>query len=178
MPNLVKFREDPDAMLVMALEEYDEVTGKAVKAPILLRDVVGKSPPVTARHFRRGRAAGVARPHRRHRPGLYRQLYGKPEEAIIAELGDLIYRDPESKHWQTADAYLSGNVREKLATAEAAGPAYARNAEALQAGAARRRAARRHRRRPRRPVDSGSRHPGVRRRAVRRRPVRHHRSAI
>src|SRR5581483_10468240 len=27
MPNLVKFREDPDAMLVMALEEYDEVTG-------------------------------------------------------------------------------------------------------------------------------------------------------
>ena len=34
-------------MLVMALEEYDEVTGKAVKAPILLRDVVGKSPPIT-----------------------------------------------------------------------------------------------------------------------------------
>ena len=32
MPNLVKFREDPDAMLVMALEEYDEVTGKAAKA--------------------------------------------------------------------------------------------------------------------------------------------------
>jgi hypothetical protein len=24
MPNLVKFREDPDAMLVMALEDYDE----------------------------------------------------------------------------------------------------------------------------------------------------------
>ncbi len=48
MPNLVKFREDPDAMLVMALEDYDEVTGKAAKAPILLRDVVGKSPPVTS----------------------------------------------------------------------------------------------------------------------------------
>ena len=29
MPNLVKFREDPDAMLVMALEDYDELTGKA-----------------------------------------------------------------------------------------------------------------------------------------------------
>jgi predicted RNA methylase len=27
MPNIVKFREDPDAMLVMALEDYDEVTG-------------------------------------------------------------------------------------------------------------------------------------------------------
>lgn len=29
MPNIVKFREDPDAMLVMALEDYDEITGKA-----------------------------------------------------------------------------------------------------------------------------------------------------
>jgi hypothetical protein len=34
-------------MLVMALEDYDEITGKAVKAPVTLRDVVGKSPPVT-----------------------------------------------------------------------------------------------------------------------------------
>ena len=35
-PNLAKFREDPDAMLVMSLEEYDEETGEAKKAPILL----------------------------------------------------------------------------------------------------------------------------------------------
>ena len=49
-------------------------------------------------------------------------LYGKPESQIIDELGDLIFFDPESKCWQTADAYLSGNVREKLATAERAGP--------------------------------------------------------
>ncbi len=47
MPNLVKFREDPDAMLVMSLEEYDEVTGKAAKAAIMQKDVVGKNPPVT-----------------------------------------------------------------------------------------------------------------------------------
>jgi N12 class adenine-specific DNA methylase len=49
MPNLVKFREDPDAMIVMALEDYDEVTGKAAKAPILLRDVVGPTPPAARR---------------------------------------------------------------------------------------------------------------------------------
>ena len=47
MPNLVKFREDPDAMLVMSLEDYDEVTGKATKAAIMVKDVVGKTPPVT-----------------------------------------------------------------------------------------------------------------------------------
>src|SRR4029077_724570 len=47
MPNLVKFREDPDAMLVMSLENYDEATGKAAKAAIMQKDVVGKKPPIT-----------------------------------------------------------------------------------------------------------------------------------
>ena len=73
MPNLVKFREDPDAMLVMSLEDYDEVTGKAAKAAIMLQDVVGKTPPVTARRQRRGRAAGLARPARRGRPAVHRR---------------------------------------------------------------------------------------------------------
>src|SRR4029077_6736781 len=48
------------------------------------------------------------------------------------ELHDLVFHDPESKTWQTADAYLSGNVRHKLAAVLNAGPAYARNAEALR----------------------------------------------
>jgi N12 class adenine-specific DNA methylase len=132
MPNIVKFREDPDAMLVMALEDYDEVTGRAAKAPIMLRDVVGKSPPVThVTSAEEGllvsldRTGGIDLPY-------IAKLYGKPEDAIVAELGDLVYRDPESQAWQTADAYLSGNVREKLKAAEAAGPAFARNAEALR----------------------------------------------
>jgi N12 class adenine-specific DNA methylase len=47
MPNLVKFKEDPDAMLVMSLEDYDEVTAKAAKAEIMTKDVVGKTPPIT-----------------------------------------------------------------------------------------------------------------------------------
>ena len=55
-----------------------------------------------------------------------------PVRQIIAELGDLIYQDPDTQAWQTADAYLSGNVRAKLAAAERAGAAYARNAEALR----------------------------------------------
>ena len=132
MPNLVKFREDPDAMLVMALEDYDEVTGRANKAPILLKDVVGKSPPVThVTSAEEGLLVSLDRTGGIDLP-LISQLYGKPEETVIAELGDLIYRDPGSQTWQTADEYLSGNVREKLKTAEAAGPAYARNVETLR----------------------------------------------
>jgi N12 class adenine-specific DNA methylase/predicted RNA methylase len=132
MPNLAKFREDPDAMLVMALEEYDEVTGRAAKAPILLRDVVGKSPPITAvTSAEEGllvsldRTGGIDL-------GLIARLYGKPETAIVEELSELIYRDPASRSWQTADVYLSGNVRDKLKAAEAAGGEYARNAVALR----------------------------------------------
>jgi N12 class adenine-specific DNA methylase len=133
MPNLVKFREDPDAMLVMSLEDYDEVTDKATKAAIMLRDVVGRTPPVT--HVRSAEEGLLVSLNQRGTVDLtfISTLYGKPEQEVIAELGDLIFHDPESKGWQTADAYLSGNVRAKLAAAEVAGPSYSRNVEALRA---------------------------------------------
>ncbi len=133
MPNLVKFREDPDAMLVMSLEDYDEVTGKAAKAPIMLRDVVGKTPPVT--HVGNAEEGLLVSLNQRGAVDLpfIGTLYGKTKAEIVAELGDLIFPDPEARRWETADAYLSGNVRTKLAAAQAAGPAYARNVGALQA---------------------------------------------
>jgi hypothetical protein len=132
MPNLVKFKEDPDAMLVMSLEDYDEVTGKAAKAAIMLRDVVGKTPPVTqVRSAEEGLLVSLNQRGTVDLPYIA-SLYGKPEAQVLAELGDLIFLDPESKTWQTADAYLSGNVRAKLAVAERAGPHYARNANALR----------------------------------------------
>jgi N12 class adenine-specific DNA methylase len=132
MPNLVKFKEDPDAMLVMSLEEYDEVAGKATKAAIITKDVVGKTPPIT--HVRSAEEGLLVSLNQRGMVDLpyIATLYAKPEQQVIDELGDLIFHDPESKTWQTADAYLSGNVREKLAAAERAGPSYARNAETLR----------------------------------------------
>ncbi len=99
MPNLVKFREDPDAMLVMSLEDYDEVTGKATKAAIMTRDVVGKTPPVT--HVTSAEEGLLVSLNQRGGVDLpfIARLYGKPEEQVIAELGDLIFHDPESKTW-------------------------------------------------------------------------------
>jgi len=133
MPNLVKFREDPDAMLVMSLENYDEVTGKATKAAIMQKDVVGKNPPITTvRSAEEGLLVSLDQRGAIELPFIS-ELYGKPESQVISELGDLIYSDPETRTWQTADAYLSGNVRAKLAAAEAAGPDYARNAKRLKA---------------------------------------------
>jgi N12 class adenine-specific DNA methylase len=59
-------------------------------------------------------------------------LSNAPVRQIIAELGDLIYQDPDTQVWHTADVYLSGNVRAKLVVAERAGAAYTHNAEALR----------------------------------------------
>jgi N12 class adenine-specific DNA methylase len=133
LPNVVKFREDPDAMLVMSLEDYDEITGKAAKAAIMHKDVVGQSPDITSvASAEEGLLVSLDRKGRIDLPFIS-SLYGKPEQTIIAELGDLIYRDPESREWQTADQYLSGNVRAKLTAALAAGVEYSRNAEALKA---------------------------------------------
>jgi N12 class adenine-specific DNA methylase len=130
MPNLVKFREDPDAMLVMSLEEYDEVTGEAKKAPIMSRDVVGRTPRITSvTSAEEGLLVSLDHKGSVDLPFISK-LYGKPENAIISELGDLIYLDPETKAWQTADEYLSGNVRHKLAEAQKAG--IERNIEALK----------------------------------------------
>src|SRR5208283_5002444 len=122
MPNLVKFREDPDAMFVMSLEDYDEATGKATKAAIMTKDVVGKTPPITqVGSAEEGLLVSLNQRGAVDLPFIG-TLYGKPKAQIVAELGDLIFPDPESRTWQTADAYLSGNVRAKLTAAQAAGP--------------------------------------------------------
>lgn len=62
------------------------------------------------------------------------ELYSKPQDQIIQELGPLIFQDPTAG-WVTRDAYLSGNVKAKLAKAKdmaATDPAYNRNVEALE----------------------------------------------
>ena len=132
MPNLVRFKEDPDAMLVMALEEYDEATGIARKAPILIRDVVGPKPPVSRVNSAEEGLLVSLNERGAVDPPCIATLYGRSEGEIVAELGDLIYRVPGTTAWETADSYLSGNVRAKLAIAEGAGPEYARNAVALR----------------------------------------------
>jgi N12 class adenine-specific DNA methylase len=48
------------------------------------------------------------------------QLTGWTAGQLRRELGSLVYRNPEGGGWETADRYLSGNVRAKLATATAA----------------------------------------------------------
>lgn len=63
------------------------------------------------------------------------KLAGVTERQAIAELGDIIYQHP-SGEWETADAYLSGNVVRKLAEAREASRLssdFNRNVAALEA---------------------------------------------
>ncbi len=133
MPNLVKFREDPDAMLVMSLEDYDEVTGKAAKAAIMLRDVVGKTPPVT--HVQSAEEGLLVSLNQRGTVDLpfIATLYGKPEQQVIAELGDLIFHDPESKTLADRRCVSLRQCPRETRGRRACRAAYARNAEALRA---------------------------------------------
>ncbi|MCK9597412.1 MAG: PLxRFG domain-containing protein [Sphaerochaeta sp.] len=45
-------------------------------------------------------------------------LTGKSEEDTIKELAGLAFLDPKTEAWETADSYLSGNVKKKLAEAK------------------------------------------------------------
>lgn len=63
------------------------------------------------------------------------ELTGKNKDDVIAELRGLIYKNPATNMYETTDEYLSGNVVEKLKTAEfmaKTNPEYNSNVEALK----------------------------------------------
>lgn len=148
--NKLLFRDDPTWPQISALEDsYDrgvsaavaKTTGEeprpqsAVKAAIFTkRTQQPYSPPTSAKTAKDALVASLAERGRVDMDMMV-QLYGKTEEQIANELGDLLFSDPDAG-WQTRDQYLSGNVKRKLARAEEAAKtsqAYARNVEALRA---------------------------------------------
>jgi N12 class adenine-specific DNA methylase len=63
------------------------------------------------------------------------KLTGRTSDDVKQELNGVIFCDPSNDRWQTADEYLSGNVREKLRIAEGfleGHPEFRSNAEALR----------------------------------------------
>ena len=67
-------------------------------------------------------------------PTFMEKVYGKPFAQQMAELGDRVFEEPDGSGWETADEYLSGNVKAKLKAANLAAKRdgrYARNVAAL-----------------------------------------------
>lgn len=122
--NLRAFHEDSDLCLLSALEERAE-GGVIRKADIFSRRTI-RSAQLAQTADSAQDALTLSINYRRGVDlGYMRRVYGKTEEEIIEELGDEIYQDPEKCRpdtpldgWETSDAYLSGNVRDKLAAAK------------------------------------------------------------
>ncbi|RWM43666.1 N-6 DNA methylase [Mesorhizobium sp.] len=132
-PNLQPFLDDPDCWLVASIEDYDLETDTARPGPIFTERVI--APPSAPIITSAADALAVVLNERGHVDiDHIAELLHADADAVIAELGDAIFFDPKTGSWQTSDAYLSGQVRDKLKAAEAAAaldPVFERNVRAL-----------------------------------------------
>ncbi|NTA14300.1 DEAD/DEAH box helicase family protein [Agrobacterium tumefaciens] len=133
-PNLQPFLDDPDCWLVASIEDYDLETDTARPGPIFSERVIAPlAPPVITSPA--DALAVVLNERGRVDIDHIAELLHRDPDAVIADLGDAIFRNPADGGWQTSDAYLSGPVRTKLAAAVAAAdldPVFKRNVRALQ----------------------------------------------
>jgi len=139
--NSMAFSEDSSYYLLCSLEVFDKEENFIGKADMFSKRTVRNHKQV--RHVDTAKdALAVSIAERACVDlGFMTSLLGKPGdvEPIIEELSGIIFKDPESGDniwtgWETADAYLSGNVKEKLQKAKAAAnenPMYRVNVEAL-----------------------------------------------
>ena len=129
------FRQDSSYCLLASLEILDEDKNLKRLADIFTKRTIRKPEPVTsvdtpseALALSIGEKAKVDVP-------FMAELCGKTEQEVTEELAGVIFHNPVTQVWVTADEYLSGNVREKLATAEtfaANHPEYQVNVEYLK----------------------------------------------
>ena len=130
------FREDVSLPLVLSLEKVKD--GKLIgKADIFTKRTL--QPPVRITHT--DTAADALAVSISEKAGvdldfMSELMDGKEKSEIISDLKGVIYLNPETSAWETADAYLSGNIRNKLAVAKSAAepnPDFTENVSALEA---------------------------------------------
>ena len=133
--NAIAFNGDPDLPLLFSLENYDSEKKTAKKTAIFRERTIQKLKPITS--VNSPKEALLVTLNEKGRVDLKRMellLHRQPEE-FLPELKGVLFLNPQSQSWETEDQYLSGDVREKLKTAEAAAlsdPRFAENVEALK----------------------------------------------
>ena len=130
-------KDDPDKFSIFALENYNPETKKATKADIFSKNTIAANRTVTsAKDVAEGLIVSV------NQTGgvdaaLIARLTGKTVDDVTRELIDrrAVFKNRDGE-LETAEVYLSGNVRAKLRDAEAMVPMdadYQKNVEALRA---------------------------------------------
>ena len=136
--NALAFADDSSYYLLCSLEMLDDEdkTKLKGKADMFTKRTIRQRQSVTSVDTAAEALALSIGEKARVDMGYMSQLTGKSEDDIIDELNGVIFLDPVYGDWQTADEYLSGNVRQKLREAEKAAvdsPGYLPNVEALRA---------------------------------------------
>ena len=135
--NRSAIKADPDSFSILALENWNPETKKAVKSDIFSKNTIAPNRTVTAaKDVAEGLIVSV------NQTGgvdaaLIAKLTGKTEVDVTRELLDsrTVFKNRDGG-LETAEVYLSGNVRAKLRDAEAMVPLdadYQKNVEALKA---------------------------------------------
>ena len=136
--NALAFADDSSYYLLCSLEMLDDEdkTKLKGKADMFTKRTIRQRQSVTSVDTAAEALALSIGEKARVDMGYMSQLTGKSEDDIIDELNGVIFLDPVYGDWQTADEYLSGNVRQKLREAENAAVdslGYLPNVEALRA---------------------------------------------
>lgn len=136
--NSMAFSDDASYPLLCSLEDIDDEGKLKRKADMFTKRTIRQSVPVT--HAETSVEALTISIGERARVdlGFMSQLLdGKPQEEITRELKGVIFENPQTEKWETADEYLSGEVRQKLATAlyyaEKEPERWAQNVDSLKA---------------------------------------------
>lgn len=139
--NNAAFREDSGYSLLRSLERVDEEGNFAGKADMFTKRTI--RPTRVIDHVDTAAEALVVSlaEHGGIDLAYMQQLSGKTQEELVKDLSGLMFRVPgmgteEDPVYQTAEEYLSGNVRQKLEQARQAAaldPVYRANTDALAA---------------------------------------------
>ena len=129
------FDGDPDLPLLLSLEHYNDETKRATKATIFHERTIHHRKPIESAS--EPKEALLVSLNEQGRVDLDHMagLLNKPAEEFLPDLKGIIFLNPQTNQWETDDQYLSGNVREKLAVADAAAVTDGRfheNVEALK----------------------------------------------
>ncbi|UQI49853.1 hypothetical protein M1P56_35790 (plasmid) [Streptomyces sp. HU2014] len=117
-PRLGGFRRDPDFVAVLALEDFDDETQTADKAPLLLRRVNKRIERPTSASSPEEALSLCLNFRNKVDVGVIAQLLSIEEDQVADALGELVFADPDTGELLTAGEYLSGPVVDKLERAE------------------------------------------------------------
>jgi len=129
------FNQDSSYCLLCSLEKLDDEGKFEGKADMFTKRTIKRAEVVTSVDTAsEALAVSLSEKAKVDLPYMA-ELAGKSEDEITEELSGVIFKNPLTDRWETADEYLSGNVREKLAVARNYAendPAYAVNVASLE----------------------------------------------